>query len=157
MGTIILLAENSIQLVPDGTLLLHILLILMMVGVLNATLFRPINNILENRERQGRGTLAEASEIRRTIASQLAEYESALRAARADGYRLMEVQRSVELRGRDVQLISIKGEMASLIEAEKARIEKQAEEARRGLLAETEMLAFEIRGQILKPLSDFRG
>jgi len=39
-------AENSIQLVPDGTLLLHILIILVMVYVLNATLFKPINQIL---------------------------------------------------------------------------------------------------------------
>jgi len=40
-------AENSIQLVPDGTLLLHILIILVMVYVLNATLFKPINRILQ--------------------------------------------------------------------------------------------------------------
>jgi len=36
------LAENSIQLVPDGTLILHVLIILVMVYVLNATLFKPI-------------------------------------------------------------------------------------------------------------------
>jgi hypothetical protein len=42
-------AENSIQLVPDGTLLLHVLIILVMVYVLNATLFKPINLILEAR------------------------------------------------------------------------------------------------------------
>ena len=45
-------AENSIQLVPDGTLLLHVLIILVMVYVLNATLFRPINRILEAREKR---------------------------------------------------------------------------------------------------------
>ena len=46
------LAENSIQLVPDGTLILHVLIILVMVYVLNATLFKPINQILAARERR---------------------------------------------------------------------------------------------------------
>ena len=158
MGTIILgLAESSIQLVPDGTLLLHIALILVMTVVLNKTLFQPINKILNERDRQGRGTLAEASEIRRTIASRYSRCESALRAARAEGYLLAEVHRSQELRERDVQLTSIKSELASLIKVEKSLIERQTEEARRGLAAETKMLALEIRRQILKPLSEFRG
>ena len=42
-------AENSIQLVPDGTLLLHILIILVMIFVLNATLYKPINRVLAAR------------------------------------------------------------------------------------------------------------
>ena len=48
-------AENSIQLVPDGTLILHVIIILVMVYVLNATLFKPINQILESREKRTRG------------------------------------------------------------------------------------------------------
>jgi F0F1-type ATP synthase membrane subunit b/b' len=47
--TFVAFAENSIQLVPDGTLFLHIIIILLMVFVLNATLFKPINRILEER------------------------------------------------------------------------------------------------------------
>ena len=42
-------AENSIQLVPDGTLILHVLIIVLMVWILNATLYKPINRILEAR------------------------------------------------------------------------------------------------------------
>src|SRR5207244_13444608 len=57
-------AENSIQLVPDGTLILHIVIILVMVYVLNATLYKPINQILESREKRTRGRLTEAQEIR---------------------------------------------------------------------------------------------
>jgi F0F1-type ATP synthase membrane subunit b/b' len=45
-------AENSIQLVPDGTLILHVIIILVMVYVLNATLYKPINKILESREKR---------------------------------------------------------------------------------------------------------
>jgi len=39
-------AENSIQLVPDGTLILHVIIILVMIYVLNTTLYQPINRIL---------------------------------------------------------------------------------------------------------------
>ena len=61
-------AENSIQLVPDGTLFLHVLIILVMVYVLNATLFKPINRILEAREKRTRGRLTEAEEILSNVA-----------------------------------------------------------------------------------------
>ena len=50
------LAENSIQLVPDGTIFLHIALILLMIWVLNRTLFKPVNRILETRERMTGGS-----------------------------------------------------------------------------------------------------
>ena len=60
MGSVVLgLAGNPIQLVPDGTLLVHVLLILLMVGILNRTLFQPINRILERRD-TWRGALEEA-------------------------------------------------------------------------------------------------
>ena len=42
MPVILGFAEDSIQLVPDGTLVLHVIIILVMVYVLNATLFKPI-------------------------------------------------------------------------------------------------------------------
>src|SRR6266567_4307508 len=62
-------AENSIQLVPDGTLLLHVLIILIMVYVLNATLFKPINQILEAREQRERdAAVAKLKEVEERLA-----------------------------------------------------------------------------------------
>ena len=62
------LAESSIQLVPDGTLLLHLLFVGLMVAVLSRTLLRPINQILRERENristqleQARATAAASS------------------------------------------------------------------------------------------------
>lgn len=148
------LAEGSIQLVPDGTILIHIVLILVMVGILNRTLFQPIHRILGQRERLGRGTLAEASEILRAISQDLAAYETALRTARSEGYRLAEVKRSEEFRDREVQLTLRESEIAKLVEAEKAVIEQQGHEVKRAVAAEAEMLAFEIRSQIMKAVVD---
>ena len=87
MGSALLaLAESSIQLVPDGTLLLHGLIILIMVAVLNVTLFKPINRILEERDQQTRGRLEEARLTLNEIDKKLKDYERALREARAEGY-----------------------------------------------------------------------
>ena len=52
--TILAFAE-SIQLVPDGTIVLHIAIIITMVFVLNKILFKPINSVLEERESRTRG------------------------------------------------------------------------------------------------------
>ena len=66
-------AENSIQLVPDGTLFLHIAIILIMVFVLNRTLFKPINRILDERERRTRGRSGEAHDILQRVEEGLIE------------------------------------------------------------------------------------
>jgi len=86
-------AENSIQLVPDGTLILHVLIILVMVYVLNKTLFKPINRILEARDRRTRGRLSEAQEILKNVSEQLANYERALRQVRGEAYAFSESER----------------------------------------------------------------
>ncbi len=80
--------EGSIQLVPDGTLLLHLVLIGGMVALLNATLLKPINRILEEREQRTRGRLSEAAQTLATVDEKMREYEQRLRQARTEGYAL---------------------------------------------------------------------
>ena len=92
-------AENPV-LVPDGTIFLHIIIILVMVYVLNATLFKPINRILEERERRTRGRSGEAKGIIQEVEDKLAAYERSLREARSEGYRLMEQERAEAMRER---------------------------------------------------------
>ena len=76
-------AENSIQLVPDGTLLLHLITIVVMVFILNRTLFRPINKVLADREAETLGREREAKKLRATVEGSLLKYERGLRDARA--------------------------------------------------------------------------
>jgi len=54
---------ESIQLFPDGTIFLHIALILAMIWLLNRTFFRPINRVIESREKQKGGHGSEADNI----------------------------------------------------------------------------------------------
>ena len=148
-------AENSIQLVPDGTLFFHIALILIMVFVLNATLFKPINRILEERERRTRGQLDEARDTMRRVDEKLNAYERSLREARAEGYRMMEQVRAEAMRERQARLEGIREEIERSVTQEKEGLRAQAETARAALQADAVRIASEIGSHILhRPLRD---
>jgi F-type H+-transporting ATPase subunit b len=144
------LAEGSIQLVPDGTVFLHIAIIILMVYVLNATLFRPVNRILAEREARARGQAGSAAAVMREVETNLTRYEETLRAARAEGYRLLEQQRTEALSARQAQLTEVRAEAERLIEAEKTAIRTQSEAARATLGTEARRIAAEIGSQILR-------
>jgi len=147
-------AENSIQLVPDGTLLLHILIILVMVYVLNATLFKPINRILTAREKRTRGRLSEAQEILRGVNEKLADYERRLRQARGEAYAFAENERAGAIQERQVKVNEMRQQLADSIAKEKEEIQRQAEEARGILEAESRRIASEIGSRVLsRPIS----
>ena len=146
-------AENPV-LVPDGTLLLHIFIILVMVFVLNATLFKPINRILEERERRTRGRTGKARDIIRDVEEKMAAYERALREARSEGYRLMEQERAEAMRERQAILEQVREEVSRLVEEERSAISAQVETARATLKRDAASIATEISAQILhRPVS----
>ena len=148
-------AENPIQLVPDGTLLLHILIILLMVYVLNATLLKPINRILEARDKRTRGRLSEAQEILSDVSQKLSESERALRQARGEAYALSEHERAAAMQDRQLKLNQMREQLADSIAKEKETIQRQAEEARGLLEAESRRIAREIGSRVLsRPIGD---
>ena len=148
-------AENSIQLVPDGTLLLHILIILVMVYVLNATLFKPINQILEAREKRTRGRLSEAEEILRGVNEKLADYERRLRQARGEAYAFAESERAGALQQRQMKVTEMRQQLADSTAREKEAIQHQAEEARGVLETESRRIAREIGSRVLsRPIGE---
>ncbi len=140
---------DSIQLVPDGTLFLHIAIILVMIFVLNRTLFKPINQILEERERRTRGRSSEAHDILQRVESSLSQYERTLREARAESYRLLEVQRAEAMRERQQSLSGVRAEAEQAIGEEKEALRVQANEARSTLEGEARKMAASISSQIL--------
>ena len=148
-------AENSIQLVPDGTLILHVIIILVMVWLLNITLYKPINQILANREKRTRGRLSEAEEISQSVSQKLSEYERSLRQARAAAYALSEAERAEAMKDRQAKLNEMREELAQSIAQEKKTIEQQAADARAALEVESRSIAREIGSRVLsRPISD---
>jgi F-type H+-transporting ATPase subunit b len=147
-------AENSIQLVPDGTLFLHIAIILLMVFILNATLFKPINRILEERERRTRGRSGHARDILRDVEEKMSLYERTLREARSEGYRLMEQERATAMRERQIKLDAVRDEISRSVTEQKDAIIAQVERARATLKSDALNIAAEISAHILhRPVS----
>ncbi len=145
---------NSIQLVPDGSLIFHGAIIIMMVVVLNRTLFKPINRILEERSRRTHGLVGEARKALETVDDSLRQYEQTLRGARAEGYRLLELQRLEAIRERERQMASAKEVLGEETAAAKQGIKAQAENARTTLGTDAQKMALKISAQILgRPVS----
>lgn len=147
-------AGNSIQLVPDGSLIVHGVIIIMMVVVLNRTLFKPINRILQERSSRTDGVVGEARRALDQIEESLRQYEQTLRSARAEGYRLLELQRLEAIREKERQLVSAKEVLGEQTAAAKEGIKVQTENARTTLGSEAEKIALKISAQILgRPVS----
>jgi len=141
---------ESIQLFPDGTIFLHIALILAMIYVLNRTFFRPINRVIESREKQKGGQGTEAENILRDAGDKESQYNKAVLDARSRGYELIEKEHSAAVASREQALSATKAELSSQMETERSAIGKQASEVRLSIATEAEQIANKIASNILK-------
>lgn len=146
----LLASAESIQLVPDGTLVIHIAIIITMVFILNKLLYSPVNRALDEREGRTRGRSKEAHEIIRRVEDNLIRYEDSLRKARAEGYRLLEQQQVKALDERQQKIASVRKDVEELIGQEQGRIQAEADEARVTLEDEARRVAATISSQILR-------
>jgi F-type H+-transporting ATPase subunit b len=141
---------ESIQLFPDGTLFIHIALILLMIWILNRTFFRPINRVIESREKNKGAYGSEAEAILADVNEKQSRYNKELLAARSEGYELIEKQRTEAVATRQGKIASAKSETAETLESGKTQIEQQASEARATIAKEAEVMAEQISTNILK-------
>jgi F-type H+-transporting ATPase subunit b len=144
------LAEASIQLVPDGTLLLHLVFIAVMVFVLNRTLLKPINQILAEREKQIGGRLSEAKALTAEAEEKMKQYQAALREARADGYRLLEKERAAGIKQKDEAVRQHREQLSQVVAKEVDSIKKQQDKVRSELEADADSMGVLISSQILR-------
>lgn len=144
------LAEQSIQLFPDGTLFIHIALILIMIWVLNRTFFRPINRIIESREKHKGGAGGEAQAILGDVEAKESRYNKAMLEARSEGYELVEKERAAAVAERQAKVTRAKEETAKAMASQKAELEQQTAAARAAIAAEADKLADRIAANVLK-------
>jgi|SRR5687768_4335621 len=147
---VLLAFAESIQLFPDGTILIHIALILLMIWVLNRTFFRPINRIIQSREQHKGGRGGEAEAILRDVTEKQAKYNQQLLEARSEGYELIEKERNVAIESRAAKIAEAKSSTATSLASEKRQVQDQASEARTILAKEAEVMAEKISSNILK-------
>lgn len=145
-----LLMFQEVRLVPDGTMLIHIALILVMIWILNRTFFRPINRILESRERNKGGRSVEAQEILKQVGEKKTRYNQAMLQARSEGYEIVEKERDAAVVQRQEKIAVTREEVAQKIEREKQELERQTATARTTIAAEAEQIAEKISSNLLK-------
>ncbi|MEP6901576.1 MAG: hypothetical protein ABJA66_07485 [Actinomycetota bacterium] len=144
-------AETSaVQLVPDGTLFIHIALILLMIWILNRTFFRPINRIIESREKNKGGHSVESEKLLKEVSEKEIKYTQAMLDARSKGYSLIEKERTRALGKKQEKLGAAKEEVGQTLAQETAELEKQTAEARQTIAAEAAKMAEKISSNILK-------
>lgn len=146
----VVFAFAGIQLIPDGSLFIHIALILLMIWILNRTFFRPINKILASRAKNTGGRSGEAQEILNQVREKEVAFDSAMRESREKGYDVIEKSRAKAVASRQEQINQVKEEVSTLISNEKAEIASQADKARKDITKEAEKLAEKISSNILK-------
>lgn len=147
---VLLAFAESIQLFPDGTLFIHIALILLMIWVLNRTFFRPINRVIETREKQKGSHGSEADAILSDVSEKQARYNRELLAARSEGYELIEKERTTAVEVRQNKIAEAKTETAEAVASGKNQIQEQAAEAHAIIAKEAEAMAEKISSNILK-------
>lgn len=145
-----ILLEASIQLVPDGTLLLHLVMVCVMVVVLNRTLLKPINQILAEREKQIAGRRREAEAMALETQEKLKKYSDALRDARADGYRLLEKERAQAMKEKEEKLRHYRDQMSKEVAAQVAATRKQEQAVQGELEGQAAAIGNLISSQILR-------
>ncbi len=145
-----ILAETSIQLVPDGTLLLHLLLVVVMVVVLNRTLLKPINHILSERERQVTGRLREAEALTAESEEKLKNYNNTLREARTAGYKLLEKERTEGLKEKEQKIRQYRDELSRQVGTQLEQTRKQEQVVKGELEAQAATIGGLISSQILR-------
>jgi F-type H+-transporting ATPase subunit b len=149
---VLLLAESVLSI--DGSFLFIFISILLLIFILNRTLFKPINQVLEERDRLGAGRVNEARRMLKEYDERLNRYEAQLRDARSEAYQRLEAERREAALARQKMIAEVKGETAKQIESARQEIAKQASQASQNLESEARAMAATISSQILqRPVS----
>jgi F-type H+-transporting ATPase subunit b len=142
------LAESVLSI--DGSFLFIFFSILLLIYILNRTLFKPINKVLEERERLGAGRIGEARRMLGAYEERLKQYESRLREARGEAYQRLESGRHEATLDRERMIAEVKAEMTDRIDAARREISGQAAGAKQNLEKEARSMAATISSRILR-------
>ena len=145
-----ILAEASIQLVPDGTLLFHLFLVVVMVVVLNRTLLKPINQILAEREKQIANRMSEAQALAAETDEKVRKYNNTLLEARSEGYRLLEKERAEGLKAKDERLKQSREQVSKEVAVQVEATRYQEQSVKRELEGQAAEMGNLISSQILR-------
>lgn len=137
------------MLTPDGSLLVTIILFLALVPILNRILFQPITTVLNERDRLTNGSETDAEAILSTIDRKLTAYEEGIRAARSEGYEVIERRRAAAMSERQSMITDARETAERKIADARAQIGADAEAARTTLESDAREIAAKISSTLL--------
>lgn len=147
--TVLAFSGGSIQLVPDGTLLFHMFLIVVMIVVVNRTLLGPINRVLAERDSRTKGRFGEAQVAQASASARMAEYERRIREARSGGYKMLEELRATASQETGQKINAVKVEVGEWRDRQKADLKAAEQQVKATLASEAKQRAAEISSRIL--------
>ncbi len=126
-----------------------IVLVLILHFYLKRMLFAPLERVLKQRDEATAGAAKAAEESFQRAERRTAEYESAIRDARAEVYREQEEARKQLLADQDAHLKNSRARVDALIQEAKTRIHAETEAARRSLTDSAGVLADQIATTVM--------
>lgn len=144
---LIFLSENILAI--DGSFLFVFVSIILLIFILNATLFKPINKILEERDGLSGGTSHEAKRLLKEYEQKVNRYENGIRGARNEAYQMAENVRKDVLARRQEAVTAAKAEVTAQIESVKKEIAANAAAAQASLEKDARSMAASITSNLL--------
>ncbi len=147
--TLLAFAENAVQLVPDGTVFVHIGMIVAMIWILNRTFYGPISKVIEGRDKKRGGGKGPGAEILEKVEAKQNQYDSAVKEARLKGYEIVGAEREHALAEKQSLVAEAKKSATENEARGEAVLAKQTSEARESISSEADKLAEKISQNIL--------
>jgi len=145
-----MLAQEENILAIDGSFFVILILFIVLVILANKLIYKPVLQVLAERDRLTVGASGEATSIIEDYNKRLAHYENSIRQARSESYRDLEQRRMQGLAKRTEIIDSTKAEISGEVNAAKTDLFKQVDTAKNNLGTDARNIAAEISSAILK-------
>jgi F-type H+-transporting ATPase subunit b len=126
------------------------LLVIFLNFYLKAVFFKPMDKVLGKRYEATEGAKKRTEQSLARAAGRTAEYEAAMRSARAEVYQAQEKLHRESEERRTAELAAARQRVEQVVEQAKADLERDMASAKAGLAAESETLANQIAESILR-------
>lgn len=126
------------------------LLVVFLSVYLKRVFFKPLEKVLAQRYEATEGARKLAEESLQRAAAKAAEYEAAMREARADVYRQQEVIHKNLQEQAAAQIAEARKRSEAMVELAKQQIAEQAEAAKGSLERDSDLLAAQIADTVLR-------
>lgn len=133
----------------DLSFVIQLINFLVLILILNIFLYKPIRKVLSERHAQLSGAKARAAQVDEDVARQMADYEDRLKAMKAEtGAERGELKKDAQVQESAI-LDKARTEATQHLESIKAKVAKEAAEARTLLQEQAKVLSGEICEKVL--------